>query len=519
LNEDVEPMVRRSEVQGPSLGLVLIETISLILLVIIVVISTAEAAETPELNVTSPEEGLLTNNATLHVTGTQVDARYMAVQVESSEGERNYTDLLPKTDFNITVELWEGINRVTVYAIEDPIQDFLEGNMTNATKVLRLVTLDTVPPELTISSPKEWPTYTRHHTITITGTVIYGPDEITFPRPPDAPHSGVFTQEVPLLVGENMIDIRFSDEAGNEVVEWVYVIADWTPPTVLIEKPWPDPYITNNGTIEFEGKVGMGALRVKLMFDHREYDVTTIVGNMETCATWYFTLPRDDVDIEDIATVMAFDIAGNVAHDNVTIHVDTIPPVIEVWPFPEYSNTPFLWINGSVSEDDIERIAVNEVPYPLVDGRFTILWSLQGGYNPFSLTVEDGVGNLGRADVIAYYGSKNPSLDVLRPKRLGGNTYLVSGSCSDYIDQVEIDGNWYPVVDAEFAARVEVSSGTKRVLVRVVDPEGNEAEEWVQLGMKAETPTSWFLMALVAAIAIASVVSFLLIRRRRGRQP
>ncbi|MCJ2539766.1 MAG: hypothetical protein LN414_00680, partial [Candidatus Thermoplasmatota archaeon] len=61
----------------------------------------------------------MTNNATVHVTGTAVNASYLAVLVQSSQGEYNTTgELSPEGEFNITVELGVGWNRVTVYVSE-----------------------------------------------------------------------------------------------------------------------------------------------------------------------------------------------------------------------------------------------------------------------------------------------------------------------------------------------------------------------------------------------------------------
>ena len=155
----------------------LVLIITLVIFAMVIKAASVQAEDDgPLVDVKSPEDGLLTNNATVHVTGTAVNASYLTVLVQSSQGEYNITgELSPEDEFNITVELWEGLNRVTVYVSKNPILDLISGNMTGVTIVTRTVRVDLTPPSFEINRPMDWPTYTRHSTISITGILTGKP--------------------------------------------------------------------------------------------------------------------------------------------------------------------------------------------------------------------------------------------------------------------------------------------------------------------------------------------------------
>jgi hypothetical protein len=485
--------------------IVLVHLLLFTLAVSVLALASSAEGEEIELNVTNPEEGMLINNTTVHVTGTVVNARYLGVLVESSSGEHNFTFALPPGKwFNVTMVLWEGINLVTVYASMDPITDLLTGNITNGTNVTRMVTVDTTPPLLVISSPSQWPTYTKSHVIPITGQVDMDPNGL------DEPHSGVFTMVVPLLVGENMIPIRFVDEAGNEALEWVYVIADWTVPTVLIEKPWPDPYITNNPTVLFQGKAGMGVDVLRLIHNDVEYDITS---------TWQYDLELGPADLESVVTVRAMDHAGNMVEDNVTVILDIVPPSLSI---DGHSSTLFeeiYWINGSVDEDGIEVVQINDMLYPIVDRRFSVLLRTSDLAYPIEISVLDRAGN--QASILISGGSPPPPpiQEIEEARRISTNTYIIRGTTARYVQEVTIHGKEYPVVDGEFSAEIKVDWNTDRVLVEAMDPLNVTWTESVDLGRTTEP---WISSLVIIIISCVVVIGFVIVRRQvlaKGRQP
>ena len=91
----------------------------------------------PTLNVTSPAEGLVTNNATVTVKGTTNDATSSPVTVKVN-GTAVTVDA--SGNFSTTVTLTEGSNTITVVATD---------SAGKATTVTRKVTLDTKAPTIT----------------------------------------------------------------------------------------------------------------------------------------------------------------------------------------------------------------------------------------------------------------------------------------------------------------------------------------------------------------------------------
>ena len=110
----------------------------------------------PTLDLTSPSDGLETNQTILPVTGTATDANGIAnVDVNGSLAP------LVGDDFESDVTLSEGSNTLTVTATD--IAD-------NSTTLTRTVTLDSIAPVVSISFPSNLSTFNTS-TVSVTGTV------------------------------------------------------------------------------------------------------------------------------------------------------------------------------------------------------------------------------------------------------------------------------------------------------------------------------------------------------------
>jgi len=95
----------------------------------------------PVLNVTTPADNLITNNAQLTVSGTTNDATSSPVTLKITVGSTEYTPSVDSTTgaFSQVVALAEGSNTVTITATDS-------AGLT--TTVVRTVTLDTVAPTI-----------------------------------------------------------------------------------------------------------------------------------------------------------------------------------------------------------------------------------------------------------------------------------------------------------------------------------------------------------------------------------
>ncbi len=450
----------------------------------------------PPLEVTSPEEDLLINFTDFQVTGSSSAGVLVKVLVENSTGTGSYQAITnAEGAFSLMVDLAEGSNHLVINASEE--------HTANSTIVERDVKVDLTPPRFEISSPTEWPTYTRSHVITV---VVYLDMD---PNDPMNPGYGVWQVLYNLTEGENLIDVVFTDKAGNQAMEQIYVIADWTPPAVSIERPWPDPYLTNNGTVRLSGRVGAGAVNVWLEHKGGSIQISTIDGDMDICATWEQFLELGPEDLDQLIIVKAVDHVGNEATDSVHIIYDIVPPLLQIDTVPTDIDQPIFYINGT-TDTEIERIFIGPAMYPVVDGEFSVFYNLLvKGRNTIVVVVYDEAGNAAREELVVFYERDPPSLKVDRPEKIGGGKVRIKGTTDKNVVTLKVEGVEYPVVLGKFDVEVNVTDDDM-YLVEVWDPAGNTASREVTT-VEESTPGSG-AGALLVALGLAVIV---LTRRKR----
>ncbi len=485
-------------IRRPSRIMILILSLAIVMVLAMASSSLASNGDGPPLTVTSPVDGEHTNNATLVIQGSTAPDAMVSITASATgpSGAQSYI-LTPEAngsfvkEFNVIEGLWY-IN-VTVS----------DGSGHN-TSVTMYVVVDRTPPRLEVYHPTESPTYTQYRYASITGYYDKDPNNIA------NEDRGVFVRQVELVEGDNHIDIRFMDEAGNEAVEWVYIIADWTPPTVIIEKPWPDPYVTNNSTVRFSGRAGTGAVEVLLEHKGVSVPVTILKGDLDICATWEYILELGPADLEQDIIVKAIDHVGNEALDTVRVIYDIVPPSFMIDEFPMYSDSSFLWVNGT-TDKDIGMVFIDDHAYAVVNGVFMVQWVLNKGRNEFVVSVRDEAGNEASQTFEAWYGTDPPRLKMDVPDRTDSDTVKIKGTTDTDVDTVSINGAKYPVVDGRFAVEVNLTEGANKFLVEVLDSEGHKASRTVVV----EYSTPGFGAAMV--VAVLAVASALITTRRSRR--
>jgi len=156
----------------------------------------------PKVTITSPATGLVTNKATIDVTGT-VDDLTAAIK----QGTKNLTNT--NGTFTVNVALSAGANTVTITATD------LAGNVGTASVVIT----NDVTALLTVTSPKKVKLTVTSNTLTISGTSEKGAvvtiNDMAIPV--DA--NGAFSIKVTLKEGKNTINIKAVDPAGNPATQ------------------------------------------------------------------------------------------------------------------------------------------------------------------------------------------------------------------------------------------------------------------------------------------------------------
>jgi hypothetical protein len=202
----------------------------------------------PAVTITSPTDGLLTNNPTITVAGTIDDPLITSAILTLNGIDMPITVSLGS--FSQEITLSEGPNTILVSATD------LAGN-TGTSEAVN-VNLDTTPPAVIITSPTDG-FLTNNPAITVPGTI----DDIAITSAvltlngasTNIPVSaGSFSQEITLVEGPNTISISATDAAGNTGSAAISVTLDTTAPIITITSP-TDGSLVNTAAIVVTGIV------------------------------------------------------------------------------------------------------------------------------------------------------------------------------------------------------------------------------------------------------------------------
>ncbi len=477
---------------------------SLLALAILMLLSTSSCAEPegPNLVVTYPHDDQWVNSTTLVVDGTTEPGLKVNVTVDTHNGSRNYTTTaLPDGSFSVPVELFPWGGRIIVVAFDG-------GG--NSTEVVRHLRLDTVPPEITMDYPTESPYYTRFTKITVVVSFTY-PEYGGIQPPLEPPISGTFQEVYELREGVNEIAVRFSDPAGNEAMERITVIADWTPPILEVTEPSMEGILTNETTIHFEGNVSEADEgRLLIVFDAIEHDVSLLNGDMGDGGSWEYDLVLERTDTSRNATVFLLDRVGNSASVSLRIILDVTPPDISLNPLPDTIDSSLLVITGSV-ETGIDEVCINDVYYPIgAKGAISVMLNLVEGRNPIEISVQDAAGNTRLLQEIVIRDTRWPTIDLEVPERTDKETVHIRGTTDIDVESVVINGEPFPVDNGTFDVVLPLKDGENTFKVEVTDAAGNTRRRTVVV----DRDTPGFEAAVLLAAMIAAVA---LLRARRTR--
>lgn len=164
----------------------------------------------PGLDITVPENGLLTNKTLIAVKGrAQTDIVHINQMVAEPVPD-------PTAGWWLIDELYpldEGVNELVIEAKDEA------GNM----EVIKLtVTLDTTPPTLTVTEPEDGHK-TRKKQVNIIGTTEPGAT-LSIGGQLVTDTDGTFSVPYNLVKGENTVTITATDDAGNEASKTIKVI-------------------------------------------------------------------------------------------------------------------------------------------------------------------------------------------------------------------------------------------------------------------------------------------------------
>jgi hypothetical protein len=207
---------------------------------------------------------------------------------------------------------------------------------------------------------------------------------------------GVFTIPVPLHEGENTIEVTALDSVGNAHTEVRTIVVDTLPPVLVLTSPAVDDLLTRDTTVPISGTVmgayaAEGGAGVRITIGTADHDATLVSGTWDA-GVWEYSLELGENDLDQEVTVAATDAAGNTATAVFRVRLDVIPPSLQVDSVPQSTGAPVLVISGTTDEG-VETVWVNGIPYATVEGSFSVSYHLVPGGNTLEVKAMDEAGN------------------------------------------------------------------------------------------------------------------------------
>lgn len=198
--------------------------------------------EVEEAVITSPEDGLITNETEVTVEGTASPTTF--IKLVNNGEEVDTVEVGDDGKFAIPATLAEGDNELVAVTILDDTEIMESEPVT--------VVLDTEAPALTIDNPEDGEK-TNRETVTVEGTVEDANlDYVEVNGQRAKIDDGNYSLRIILDEGINDIEVTAADLAGNSTSEAVSLDVDFTPPAIENLTPEEDVYLGAGESVKFE---------------------------------------------------------------------------------------------------------------------------------------------------------------------------------------------------------------------------------------------------------------------------
>ncbi|MEM4308771.1 MAG: S8 family serine peptidase [Thermoplasmata archaeon] len=330
-------------------------------------ISVIVDATAPVIAITNPPNNSVFNKSTVLVNGTIVEANLKALSINGigvSVGTGG--------TFGYYLTLADGTQEITVVA---------EDMAGNKVTVKRTVTVDTTVPTITVASPAD-ASYLGDKSVVVSGTTEPSATLKVNGNLVQVSSSGSFSAEITLAEGTNEILFFAEDVAHNTYTTKIKVIVDTISPVITIAQP-VEGVLINTTTVSVYGKVNdanLKSIRVngeQCLYTAHGYFLTTLIGLSEG---------------DNTINVVAEDWAGHITALDITVNVDTTPPMLRA-NVPTTTSETQCSVNGT-TESGAELYINGEKVTVGVDGSFSKTINLKDGSNLVVIRAVDAAGNV-----------------------------------------------------------------------------------------------------------------------------
>lgn len=334
----------------------------------------------PPLTLSEPEDGLVTDVASVSVTGsTSSDA----VVTVDGVGVTVF-----KGAFSRDMDLPEGEHTIEVQAVD------LAGNVA---ALFRRVTVDTTPPTLVIDSPKEADFTTMDGTAFIAGSMDDDIDHVFINGERRDALPGEFAIQVTLSEGINAFTVVVRDAAGNSARAEISITKDTRPPKYNV-----DDVDAKDGDIVRSGD-DLFATTDTIVFHLRVDEPATFsIGTYTQDGEGQLTIERSLSEGTNTIEIDVADRMGNLAEPYVyvVIYDVTAPTPSVTFPADGFTTKDGEITLKGLTDDKTSQVWINDRPVGLkADGSFEMTTALAMGANVFEVRNRDRAGNEATTEV------------------------------------------------------------------------------------------------------------------------
>ena len=395
---------------------------------------------------------------------------------------------------------------------------YLVGNTTANNDDILLVhyTLDTEPPSLSITSPKNG-TYTNKTEVLVTweGKDNYN---IDYYEVSDGGNrwinvglskSYTFTS---LSEGIHRLYVKAVDAGENECIHYIKIIVDYTPPTLSFIKLKDGEYI-NTKNFDVSWNVYDPNIRfVNLKLDNGNWINVTNVNSY----------PLNLSEGLHIIYLVAEDFAGNKNITAIHITIDTEVPLLQAFPLNEYLNKTRVMISWNGSDNygiKYYEVSIDNSTWKNIGNDTNITLNLKDGKHTIKIKAIDYASNINITMESFYIDTKPPWITNFHVMQ-EGNKIKISWNSKDNLTGIDyylikVDASSWKNINDNSTYLNNLAPGKHKITIRAYDNAGNYVEKTYIFEVKPTTQISLlFIIAIIVSLIVIGLLVLWIIKKR-----